>query len=233
MCRENRKIPLKDDNFGDNLATMFVDAHTHNLDAGRNAIVQYTAGIGPENYFSHGIHPWHADSYLENKSNILRQIEHKNCVAIGETGLDKICSVNFETQKQVFKEHIALSEESKLPLIMHCVRSWEETKKIYDQSNVIQRWVFHGFNKKGILDDVLKRDSIMISLGSRLCSDDSLREIIARVPLDRLLLETDNSDTAIETIYMKASELLNISQKELQQKIHRNFAETFTKWQTG
>jgi TatD DNase family protein len=231
VCRENRKIPLKDDNFGNNLATMFVDAHTHNLDAGRNAIVQYSVGIGPGNYFSHGIHPWHADSYQKNKSDLLRLIEHKNCVAIGETGLDKICSVNFETQKQVFKEHITLSEKSQLPLIVHCVRSWEETKKIYDQSDVTQRWVFHGFNKKGILDDVLKRESIMISLGR--CSDDSFREIIARVPLDRLLLETDNSDTAIETIYMKACELLNISQEELQKKIHRNFAETFKKWHIG
>jgi TatD DNase family protein len=99
--------------------------------------------------------------------------------------------------------------------------------------NVSQRWVFHGFNKKGILEDVLKRKSIMISLGSKLCTDVSIQELILRIPSERLLLETDDSDTSIETVYTKAAQLLNISLHELKQKIHRNFAETFTKWQPG
>jgi TatD DNase family protein len=233
VCRENRKIPLKDDNFGDNLVPMFVDAHTHNVHADCYAILQSSGLHIPMNCFSSGIHPWHADAYNENKDDFFRLIQHEKCVAIGETGLDKICSVDLETQKHVFREQILLSEKFRLPLILHCVRSWEETKKIFDQMNVSQRWVFHGFNKKGILEDVLKRKSIMISLGSKLCTDVSIQELILRIPSERLLLETDDSDTSIETVYTKAAQLLNISLDELKQKIHRNFAETFTKWQPG
>lgn len=79
-------------------------------------------------YYSAGIHPWelaerNADQQL---AFLQKQLKHKQFVAVGEAGLDKLAAAPMELQLTMFKKQVQLSEKHGLPLIIHCVRATDE-----------------------------------------------------------------------------------------------------------
>ena len=82
----------------------FFDFHHH--DAGKNLGIYNLKfnEIPPENCFSAGIHPDAVADDFEEKLNWLRDISaHKNCVAIGECGLDGLIDVDEKLQEKAFQ----------------------------------------------------------------------------------------------------------------------------------
>lgn len=64
--------------------------------------------------------------------------------AIGECGLDKYSQVDFDIQKQYFIKQIELSELTHKPLIIHCVKAYNELlnlKKLQAYSTLAYPWV--------------------------------------------------------------------------------------------
>jgi Tat protein secretion system quality control protein TatD with DNase activity len=53
------------------------------------------------------------------------------------------------------------------------------------------------------------------------------------VPLDKILVETDDSNISIEVIYAKIAKIFEISIETLQLQIEQNFKRIFTKWNNG
>jgi len=231
MSGENRKISSNNGILMNIFAAMYFDAHTHNLNAGRNSVIQFGDFSNAERFYSAGIHPWHtsAEVSIEEVRSLATMA---NCAAIGETGLDKNTKNDFALQVKSFEAHIALSEELELPLIMHCVKAWPEVLEIRKRLKPRQKWVFHGFAKYALIEDVLKED-ITISFGKAILQEPLLFEAFRKVPHDKLLLETDNSGIAIESIYQKATEITGIELEELKHLIANNFKQTFTKWHIG
>ncbi len=213
-------------------AVMYFDAHTHDVSAGRNSVIQSSRMPSMEGFFSVGIHPWQVENWSKEMETILSLAKKSNCVAIGETGLDKQVTKDLSDQQEAFVAQIHLSEDLELPLILHCVKSWPEVLEVRKRLNPKQKWIFHGFSKHGLAKEVLK-ENILLSFGKSLILEPHLGEILRLVPKDKILFETDNSGLPIERIYEKASEILGLEETHLEEIIALNFKQTFTKWHIG
>jgi len=212
---------------------LFFNAHAHNRDQKNIVIINESVDNNElADFFSIGIHPWNASLNEENFLKVLVKGNLQNCLAIGEIGLDKLNEKSFELQVNCFRAQLIIAESLQLPVIFHCVKSWNEIKAIYKEKRRKQKWIYHGFNKVAILEDVV-HSGVMISIGASILSNSKLQEAILTIPNSQLLLETDDSEINIFEIYQKVSEIKKISLPELQGIILNNFQNTFTKWSIG
>lgn len=199
----------------------FFDFH-HHKESITYGIYNLDLGASPRNHlYSAGIHPKDigVDS-LENQFRWLESSISENCFAIGECGLDSIVPIPQKIQEKVFLRQIYLSNEIRKPLIIHCVRKFYEV--ISFKKKAEQAMIIHGFNKKkSIAEDLLARN-FYLSFGKAVLYQLSLQDILKAVPLNRLFLETDNDDFAIEELYHKVSEIKGISLETLNEQILEN-----------
>jgi TatD DNase family protein len=207
----------------------FPDVHTHFLTGNPYAILNANSSIN--SFHSRGIHPW-----FVNKNIPLEKLEfdlqHPKCIALGEIGLDKICSVDFKLQRKLFIQQIELSEKYNLPVIIHCVRASNELVEIKKEIKPTQLWIWHGFNKVNILQQILENE-IIPSFGESILKNESLRNELVNLKSNLFLLETDTSIFSIETIYKTVAELRYQSINSLQKEQITNFERIYTKWQIG
>ena len=196
----------------------YFDIHTHKKT--ENAIYNMLQSENYEGLFSVGIHPWYINNTSFSVDELLDVLENQTPVAIGECGLDKVVDVDFKLQEDVFKKQIELATQFKKPLIIHCVRAYQEcllALKGFD-GNVL----FHGFNKgEQLLSQVLKRKNIYVSVGEKVF-DERFRSVIKQIPLDRVFLESDDSVRTIESIYIEYSKIQQIPLDELMEVIEVN-----------
>jgi TatD DNase family protein len=207
---------------------MFINIHTHKDTGRRIELVSRTFEEVLSAYFSFGIHPWDSDRWKSRLNEMNQILAEKGCLAVGEIGLDKLKGPELSVQVAVFKQQIVLSEQLNLPVILHCVKSWNEIKSIKRELKPKQAWIYHGFNKANLIEDVLK-EGIYISIGDAILNSPTLQTVLKNIPLDRLFLETDDAACSIEAIYVKVSELKNIPLSQLQSQLEENFKNVFTK----
>ena len=177
-------------------------------------------------YASVGIHPWtltkeNADIQWEA---LRESIKDKRIVAIGECGLDKLKGPSMELQTAVFKQEAALAEDSSLPLIIHCVKAFNELIQLKKEISPCQPWIIHGFRGKLPLALDCIRHGFYLSIGSHF-QENTLKAI----PLDRLFIETDESEESIGSIYQRIAETKGIALQELIEAINKNLREVFFK----
>ena len=209
----------------------FPDIHTHFYQ--RNSISILNAHSSLASLHSRGIHPWQVDDNYTSRLNKLEsELQHSHCVALGEIGLDKMCSVDFELQQKVFIQQIELSEKYKMPIIIHCVRASNELFQIKKELKPSQKWIWHGFNKVNLLNQTLANE-IIPSFGEVVLINKSIQNEVINLDSNLYLLETDTSTFSIEAIYKKVSELRNQSLETIQNEQLTNFTRIFTKWQIG
>lgn len=211
---------------------MLIDIHTHQFTGRQIEVVSRTFGDVVENYFSFGIHPLEAAQWESKVSEIRLNTDNQKCLALGEIGLDTLKGPDLALQKEIFIQQVAISEEIGLPVILHCVRSWNELKQLKRSLNPKQQWIFHGFTKVSILDEVLQ-EGLMISIGAAILTNLKLQDKLKTIPLNQLFLETDDSELAISLIYAKVSALLDLPLPQLEAQIEDNFKRIFIKWTNG
>jgi TatD DNase family protein len=211
---------------------MLLDSHTHNFNS-LNAIVNFRDNASDiyKGNFSYGFHPWEEIITEKDWDEFKVFLDLNKCVALGEVGLDKIKGPTLDIQIERLKKQLEINKSFSLPVIVHCVKSWNEIKMLSRQYPDY-KWIFHGFNKVGILEEVLK-EGWMISVGVSILTNLKLQQAINKIPTNQLLLETDDSDIDIFTIYQKISEIKKISLPELEEIITNNFKSTFKKWLIG
>jgi TatD DNase family protein len=207
---------------------MFINIHTHKDTGRRIELVSRTFEEVLSAYFSFGIHPWDSDRWKSRLNEMNQILAEKGCLAVGEIGLDKLKGPELSVQVAVFKQQIVLSEQLNLPVILHCVKSWNEIKSIKRELKPKQVWIYHGFNKANLIEDVLK-EGIYISIGDAILNSPTLQTVLKNIPLDRLFLETDDAACSIEAIYTKVSALKNLPLSQLQSQLEENFKNVFTK----
>ncbi len=212
---------------------MFTNCHTHYPVHPDFEIRQEVPGSGASCFHSVGIHPWDAARFSTNEvAEVLKKNMNGYTLAIGECGLDGLKGPEGSVQASIFEEQILLSEELELPLIIHCVKMWNELSALRRKYRPTQPWVFHGFAKYGILDQVVS-SGMMISLGAGITNHPKREEMVANIPDRQLLLETDDAGIEIKHVYECVAELKKISLQELNDLITANFKNTFTRWQIG
>ena len=116
----------------------------------------------------------------------------------------------WDLQVKVFEEQIRVSEELKKPLIIHCVRAWEELIAIRKKCAPSMPWIIHGFRKKGEQAEQLLKQGFYLSFGEHF-QESALRKAWP----ERLLIETDESSCPIQEIYQHIAAALQISVDEL------------------
>lgn len=211
---------------------MFINIHTHFSTGRQLELVSRTFNDVLPDYFSFGIHPWEIERWQEKINEMSQVLSVENCLAVGEIGLDKLKGPNLVRQMAIFKRQVQLAEQHKLPVILHCVKAWNELRIVKRELKPKQPWIFHGFSKAALTKEVLN-EGIYISIGQAILTSLSLQNALLNIPLNRLFLETDDASCTIEEIYQKVSELKNIPLSELEKQLEENFKLVFTKWITG
>lgn len=211
----------------------FIDIHTHKNISDTNVSIlnTYPNSTNFDTLFSIGIHPWYIkeENTDTELSFIAQQLQHKNCIALGECGLDKLSETDYKLQLKVFKAQILLSEEYQKPLIIHCVKSFQEVLLLKKDIKPQQPWIIHGFNKNSQVAVSLIKNNCFVSFGKSLLQNEKLQDAFKEISLENIFLETDDSEIAIETIYKKAAEIKNVTIKEIKKNIHQNFNKIFIK----
>lgn len=207
---------------------MIIDVHTHNRMRNDAIISLNPHEFRPEQgkYYSVGIHPWITDSMKdinEEMAFLERVCLHERVVAIGETGIDKLRGADLTLQRQIFERHIRLSEALNKPLIIHNVRATNETLELYKKYKPLQPWILHGFRGNAhIVHTVLKNSEIYVSFGEKY-SVQSLCE----TPMDRILIETDESKLSINEIAKKIAADKDIGLQSFMRSIKNNIEKSF------
>ena len=196
-------------NFHHHFAT---DFGIYNLNYGEKA---------PDFPFSAGIHPKDISADFDSQFSWLMKIsEDKNCVAIGECGLDKLVEANLNRQKEVFVKQIHLANDLQKPIVIHCVRQFHELPNFKKIASV--PLIIHGFNKRETIGNELLGKGFYFSFGKSLLQNVDLQLFFKNISLDKLFLETDAAEINIDLIYQKAAEIKNLSIEKLNDIIKEN-----------
>ncbi|UUW07428.1 TatD family hydrolase [Flavobacterium plurextorum] len=180
-------------------------------------------------YYSIGIHPWYIkEDRLEDDLKIIEEkLQTKNCLALGECGLDKRVEIPLELQIQVFEKQLALAEKYRKPVVIHCVAAFQEIIAIKKRMKISVPMIIHGFSKNSQVAEQLIAAGFYISFGKYLLQNPSLKEVFQKNPNDRFFLETDTIDESIQQVYNLAAAYKNSTVKELQETIARNYERVF------
>jgi TatD DNase family protein len=211
---------------------VFINTHTHaRLHDAKIELVNLMPGaLEKPDYYSYGIHPWYVDAnHWEHQLNELSlAVNEKRCLALGECGLDKVCKIDFQLQLKVFEKQVVLANEMKKPLIIHCVKAFNELMNVLNQLDNEMPVVIHGFNNNENIARVLLDYGCYFSFGKALLGYESnAAKALKSVGRKRFFLETDDADVSIKYIYHKAAGLLGIDETILKQQVAMNFETVF------
>ena len=179
-----------------------------------------------------------------------KYVNHPKCIAIGECGLDyyrlpedeEEKLANIKKQKEVFISQIEFAKKYKKPLIIHIREASNDSRQILIDYNAKEvGGVLHCFNASEHLLP-LAEHNFYFGIGGVLTFKNAkkLVEILPKIPKDKLLIETDapyltphphrgerNEPYYTTFVSKKMSELLNISDEEIQNLTTKNAQKLF------
>lgn len=212
-------------------STSLFNIHTHQANPNKGKFIQslhnHFEKVETHGKFSIGLHPWfiEEENWKKEMGSILECCQHKNVAAIGECGLDNLCDTDFHLQKNVFIQQVILANKIHKPLIIHCVRAWQEVLHLLHMNNDNVPVIFHGFNGKLSIVKQIVNEGYYLSFGKAILYKPFLLEVLRFLPISKLFLETDDDDISIETIYQAASNALEIDINSLSLQINKNAAD--------
>lgn len=150
----------------------------------------------PEISFSVGLHPTHEVAVEPVLSDYLPYIQHPRVVAVGETGLDYYREpCDRELQKVRFKRQIDLAKTFKKPLIVHTRSAKEDTLAMLREENAADvGGVLHCFTEDWTMAEAAMNLNFFISFSGIVTFKNAkaIQEVAQRLPLDKMLIETDS-----------------------------------------
>lgn len=208
----------------------FLNIHTHSSIHPDTEILSLSPISLLENHgaihASVGIHPWNlTEENAESLWEALQKaIEDKRVVALGECGIDKLKGPSLDLQTALFKKEALLAEARSIPLVIHCVKAFNELILLKKEIKPLQPWIIHGFRGKASLATDCIRHGFYLSVEAHF-----QEEALKAIPSDRLFIETDESDKPIEDIYQNIAQVRGMELEELKECINKNVKEVFFK----
>jgi TatD DNase family protein len=152
-------------------------------------------------------------------------------VAVGECGLDKVrYKSDLKIQKAAFEVQLQIAENLAKPVVIHCVRAQEEMLGIQRKLKPKTPLIVHGFNQKTAIGLQYLKQGFYLSLGAALLIEGSnAQQVLEKIPVEFLFLETDDTIISIKSVYKKAASLLNMDEIELEKQLESNFNTIFGK----
>ncbi len=197
-------------------------------------------------YFAVGVHPYDKDKF--DIDYLKEFINHPKCVAVGECGLDyfrlpkeeEAKSIEKQQQKEIFIKQIELANMYNKPLIVHIREASLDSKNIIKEYAKVGG-VLHCFNaNEGLLE--LSNRGFYFGIGGVLTFKNAkkLVNVYPKIPLDKLLIETDspyltphpyrgkrNEPAFCKLVLDKMSELSNMKKEELENIVLENSIKLF------
>jgi TatD DNase family protein len=195
-----------------------------------------------------GFHPTSVTA--ENYESELRIVEEelkredRNYIAIGEIGMDLYWDKTYrEEQLTVFERQIELALEYRLPIVIHAREAFDEVCMVLDKYRTTPlRGVFHSFTGNAEeAERLLSYENFMIGVNGVVTFKKSpLTESLKRVPLTRVLLETDspyltpvpyrgrrNESAYVEYVMKKLAEVYETDCNKVSEQTTKNAVKLF------
>ena len=197
----------------------------------------------PNIYCSVGVHPTETNCKDPSIEELLEYAKSNRVIAIGETGLDyfHVRKDQADWQRDRFRRHIAASNQSGKPMIIHMRDSKEDTIEILSREKA-QKGVMHCFAEDLETAEAAIDLGFYISFSGILTfkSAQDLREVAKQIPTERILIETDSpyltpvpyrgkSNSPAYTYYVaeKLAEIRNTTIGEIAKVTTQNFNQLF------
>ena len=200
-----------------------------------------------EIYFAVGVHPYDAKNY--DKNFLKKFVSHPKCVAIGECGLDYFRLPEGEDQilqeknlqKKVFIDQIKWAKALALPLIVHVRDASDDSLELLEKYAGEEGGVLHCYNANELLLK-LSCKNFYYGIGGVLTFKNAkkLINVYPKIPLDRLVVETDspyltphpfrgkrNEPAYTKTVVSKMEELSLFTFKEIEKITTENAKKLF------
>lgn len=186
-----------------------------------------------------GVHPWDAVdvSFLPS---LRAQLLANPKAGVGEIGLDRLKSRDISPRmREVFEAQLALALELGRPVVLHGAKCWGQVVTTVCRHlshsptpplphSPTPSFLFHGFSRSdGLIPEIVKLNGF-ISVGPAIMNDHAVnyRELVKKIPLDRLLVETDRTSSSdspsISDVLAKTADILNLSAAELERITDEN-----------
>jgi TatD DNase family protein len=201
---------LADAVYADDLAEVVRRAHEAGVSGGLCVLAcgdieeaergRRVADAWPGLRFAAGVHPHQAHEFAGREAEVVPAlmaslIGPPRAFAIGEIGLDYHYDFSpRDVQREVFRVQLRLARESGLPVVIHTREADDDTVAIIrEEGGGEVRGVFHCFSGTARLADEALTLGFLVSFSGMITFPKaaSIRAIAARVPADRLLVETD------------------------------------------
>jgi TatD DNase family protein len=149
----------------------------------------------PQIYASVGVHPDYPDVPVVTEEELVSLADHPKIVAIGETGLDYFrIKGDSEWQRDRFRTHIRAAHRSRKPLIVHTRGAAADTLRIMREERAGEvGGVMHCFTESWDVAQGAMDLGFYISFSGIVTFKNAvgLKDVARRVPLERMLIETD------------------------------------------
>lgn len=199
----------------------------------------------PEISVSVGVHPCDHDRREPTVDELVELAQHPKNVAIGETGLDYFrAEGDLDWQRERFRRHIRAARKAAKPLIIHTREAREDTITILREEGAVEvGGVMHCFTETWEMAQQAMDMGFYISFSGIVTFRNAaeLREVATRVPLERMLIETDspylapvphrgkpNQPKYVTHVADTIAELRGVSSEELIRITHDNFFRLFS-----
>lgn len=150
----------------------------------------------PHIFASVGVHPDYADLPVVSVEQLTALATHPKVVAIGETGLDYFrLKGDLGWQRDRFRTHIRAARVCGKPLIIHTRSAADDTLRLMREENASEvAGVMHCFTENWDVAEAALDMGFYISFSGIVTFKNAktLKEVAQKVPLDRLLVETDS-----------------------------------------
>jgi len=198
----------------------------------------------PHIYASVGVHPDYEQVEEPTVARLVALAQHAKVVAIGETGLDYLrLTGDLEWQRERFRTHIRAARECAKPLIIHTRNAAEDTLRIMAEEGAADAGgVLHCFTESWEVAQQALDMGFYISFSGIITFKSALqiKAVAQRVPLDRMLIETDspylapvpfrgklNQPGYVKHVAEEIALLRDISVAEVGLRTSENFARLF------
>ncbi len=198
----------------------------------------------PNIYASAGVHPDYEDVEEPSAERLAELARHPRVIAIGETGLDYFrLKGDLEWQRARFRNHIRAARECGKPLIVHTREAAEDTLRIMKEEYAAEAGgVMHCFTETWEVAEAALAMDFYISFSGIVTFKNAkqLKEVAQRVPLERILIETDapylapapyrgklNQPAYVKHIAEEIALLRGIDVNEVGQRTTENFMRLF------
>ena len=162
-------------------------------------------------YAAVGIHPHHAAEISEKELQELERLARSSkVVAIGETGLDYYKNLSpRKEQEELFRFSIRLARKLKLPLIIHSREAAQDTLRLLNEEKGEENsGVLHCYSYPWPIAEHILHMGFYISVAGQVTfpKAQNLREVVKKIPPERMMLETDCPFLAPQEVRGKRNE---------------------------